>query len=139
MHKQTHSSTFSPKKTLLTLQKRQVSLLFKLIIDTEARINLKNYYNTNYIGILKVGNPPQEIRALFDTGSANSWILSDECKNEKTEEEKHQFFYSAKSSTFKDTGEAAKIFFGSGSLEGTFGKDDIHVVNGNGKDLVVKN
>lgn len=88
-----------------------------------------------------MGTPPQEIRALFDTGSANSWILSDECKNEKTEEEKHQFFYSKKSTSFVDTGEAAKIFFGSGSLEGSFGKDNVQVTNGSkeGKDLIIKN
>jgi hypothetical protein len=27
-----------------------------------------------------VGNPPQKVRALFDTGSTNTWIL-----NKKTE------------------------------------------------------
>lgn len=37
----------------------------------EAEVELKNMYNYNYIGVLEIGNPPQRIRAIFDTGSAN--------------------------------------------------------------------
>jgi hypothetical protein len=29
-----------------------------------------------YVSDIFVGNPPQKIRALFDTGSANTWILN---------------------------------------------------------------
>lgn len=29
-----------------------------------------------YMADIYVGSPPQKIRALFDTGSANTWILN---------------------------------------------------------------
>jgi len=75
---------------------------------------------------------------LFDTGSANSWILSTECRNPKTIAERHLFFNADTSSTYQDTGEAAKIFFGSGSLEGSFGRDNFHIDNGKGDNIIIK-
>ena len=41
-------------------------------------INLTNNNNYNYIGTLYVGNPPQMVRPVYDTGSANLWVLSSE-------------------------------------------------------------
>ena len=45
----------------------------------EAEIPLTNHKNYDYIGKFYVGNPPQVMRACFDTGSANAWILSSDC------------------------------------------------------------
>lgn len=46
----------------------------------ETSVNLTNNWNFDYIGTFYVGNPPQPLRGCFDTGSANAWILSTECK-----------------------------------------------------------
>lgn len=35
-----------------------------------------NLEDNAYISEMYVGNPPQKIRALFDTGSTNTWILN---------------------------------------------------------------
>ena len=35
-----------------------------------------NLGDTAYISEFYVGNPPQKVRGLFDTGSTNTWILS---------------------------------------------------------------
>jgi hypothetical protein len=86
-----------------------------------------------------VGNPPQKIRALFDTGSANSWILGSECRNPKTLREHHLFFDHDASPSFVDSGQHAKIYFGSGNLEGEFGKDTIRITNGDGDEITVDN
>ena len=48
-----------------------------------ADVALTNNYNYDYIGTLMFGNPPQPIRACFDTGSANAWILSSQCTSER--------------------------------------------------------
>ena len=43
----------------------------------KVRLDMKNTYNYGYIGEFHLGSgEPQKIRALFDTGSANSWIRS---------------------------------------------------------------
>jgi len=87
------------------------------------QIPLQNHQNTNYIGEIQIGSPPQKIRALFDTGSANSWVLGQECRTAQTLREKHFYFKSNRSSSWSDTGEQATIYFGSGELKGEFGKD----------------
>lgn len=43
-----------------------------------------------------VGNPPQKIRGLFDTGSTNTWILNKECPT--TNGKAKEFSYDEKSS-----------------------------------------
>jgi len=48
------------------------------------------------------------------------------------------FFNADTSSSYEDTGEAAKIFFGSGSLEGSFGRDSFHIDNGKGDKIVIQ-
>jgi len=38
---------------------------------------LNNHMDYSYVADIYVGNkPPQKIRALFDTGSSNTWILN---------------------------------------------------------------
>ena len=45
----------------------------------EVTMELENTENMGYVGEFYLGSgSPQKIRALFDTGSANSWILSKE-------------------------------------------------------------
>ena len=73
-----------------------------------------------------IGNPPQKVRGLFDTGSTNTWIL-----NSKTElgggKEKEFSYDDSKSSTHKKTSQKAIIQFGSGGLAGHFYTDDLRV------------
>lgn len=73
-----------------------------------------------------VGNPPQKVRALFDTGSTNTWVL-----NKKTELANHkekEFSYDEQASkSGNKTEQKAVIQFGSGALAGHFYKDDIRL------------
>lgn len=85
---------------------------------------MSNLYDMAYITEIQVGTPPQTIRALFDTGSTNGWIL-----NAKTNigVPKPYSYDETKSSTYKPFSpkRAANIKFGSGSLSGEFVYDTV--------------
>lgn len=44
--------------------------------ETGKTVNVKTE-DTMYISDLYIGNPPQKVRAQFDTGSANTWVLTE--------------------------------------------------------------
>ena len=81
------------------------------------------------MGTIYLGSPPQTIRALFDTGSANTWVFSKEAKDKLSpaDKVKHKFYdYNpAQSATaFKiEKQTSVRIQFGSGDLTGMFTKD----------------
>lgn len=61
---------------------------------------MRNLSDNAYVTEMSVGTPPQKVRALFDTGSTNTWIL-----NKKTplpDGATKEFSYDeTKSSTYK--------------------------------------
>ena len=99
-------------------------------------MDLNNSGNVGYLGEIYLGSEdnPQKIRALFDTGSANSWILSKEAVS-FSKRDKHNFYDKDQSLTIDEPDEFdqnwVKIYFGGGSLQGYFVHDrctlgDIH-------------
>ena len=44
--------------------------------DKTFCLTIQNDHDMSYMADLYVGNPPQKIRGLFDTGSSNTWILN---------------------------------------------------------------
>ena len=40
-------------------------------------MDLENDFNFTYKATLNIGNPPAPVRAIMDTGSSNTWVLSD--------------------------------------------------------------
>lgn len=80
-----------------------------------------------YMADIYIGNPPQKIRGLFDTGSSNTWILNSKVKTIDG------LAYDDKiSSTAQMTNQEAEIQFGSGSLSGHFYLDDLRIGTGPG-------
>jgi hypothetical protein len=47
---------------------------------SSVHIQQVNLEDNAYISDMYVGNPPQKIRALFDTGSTNTWVLNKNVK-----------------------------------------------------------
>ena len=82
-----------------------------------------------------MGNPPQEISCIFDTGSANPWIASRHVKDSVADYD-GPFYNEKKSDTFIAPKEKhwAKINFGSGSLKGYFAKDSVMLGDPDDKD-----
>lgn len=75
-----------------------------------------------YMADIYVGNPPQKIRGLFDTGSANTWILNKQSQGQSLAS------YDDKASTqCERTTQQAEISFGIGKLSGHFFLDDVKI------------
>lgn len=85
------------------------------------KISLKNHKNTQYIGIIKLGNPIQEIPVIFDTGSGNLWVTSSLCTS--TPCLTHVSYNRTKSSNFNYHGLPVEVTFGTGSVSGEINED----------------
>jgi len=74
-----------------------------------------------------IGTPPQKIRALWDTGSSNLWVLNSKAIK-KDEDIKVKYSYDdGYSETCIRSEKGEKVHFGSGNLEGNFYKDTLRV------------
>jgi hypothetical protein len=46
---------------------------------SSSGLELKDYYNNQYVGQIGVGTPPQMMSVVFDTGSSDIWIPGRGC------------------------------------------------------------
>ncbi|ORY92119.1 hizopuspepsin I [Syncephalastrum racemosum] len=78
-------------------------------------------YDIEYYGTVDIGTPPQSLRLDFDTGSADLWFASTQCKFCGAKQIK---FDASKSSTFKPINRTFEITYGDKSKSsGTLGTD----------------
>lgn len=85
-------------------------------------LHLEDIKNSQYVGKIHVGTPPQPFDVIFDTGSSNLWIYSKECETEACVT--HRRFDDDNSSTYKALGMELSVRFGTGEIEGFLGQDD---------------
>ncbi|KAF9194687.1 hypothetical protein BGZ49_003145 [Haplosporangium sp. Z 27] len=84
--------------------------------------------DSEYYGVASVGSPGQSFKFIFDTGSADIWVPSTNCKSLTCQV--HPTFNSTKSSTFKKDGRPWSIKYGDGSsASGILGSDFVTVGN----------
>lgn len=85
------------------------------------RIPLKNYGNSQYIGIVEIGKPPQSMPVIFDTGSGNLWVTSSRCTAPSCGI--HKSFNGSMSETYNPLGLGVEVTFGSGVVTGEINSD----------------
>mmetsp|Transcript_10523 Transcript_10523/g.20220 ORF Transcript_10523/g.20220 Transcript_10523/m.20220 type:complete len:336 (+) Transcript_10523:1909-2916(+) len=88
-------------------------------------VQLKNFANTQFVGTVGVGNPPQYLDVIFDTGSANFWVNSALCEEDSCE--KRAAYDHTKSKDFEELDEYLEVEFGTGIVEGVINQDTVTV------------
>lgn len=93
----------------------------------ETSIPISQMKDSQYVGVLGVGTPPQFIKPIFDTGSTNLWVVSSRCKEETCT--KVTQFFPEKSSSFIAIQPSLRlnITFGTGQLSGETAADNFKV------------
>lgn len=76
---------------------------------------------------MKFGSEAQEMFMLIDTGSANTWVFSSDCKSKTCSV--HNTFGKEDSATLKTTSETWALAYGTGEVEGIVVKDKIAFAN----------
>ncbi|SBT30491.1 plasmepsin X, putative [Plasmodium ovale wallikeri] len=86
-------------------------------------VPLRHLRDSQFVGKLLVGTPPQVIHPIFDTGSTNLWVVTTECEEDSCK--KVNRYNPQMSKTFRRSfiGKNLHIVFGSGSISGSIGKE----------------
>ncbi|NXS24513.1 CATE protein, partial [Mystacornis crossleyi] len=82
-------------------------------------------WQLEYFGQISIGTPPQNFTVVFDTGSSNLWVPSVYCVSKACA--KHTRFRPTQSSTYQVIGTPFSIQYGTGSLTGIIGSDQVAV------------
>eukprot|EP00486_Rosalina_sp_Unknown_P004721 CAMPEP_0201570650 /NCGR_PEP_ID=MMETSP0190_2-20130828/13000_1 /ASSEMBLY_ACC=CAM_ASM_000263 /TAXON_ID=37353 /ORGANISM="Rosalina sp." /LENGTH=330 /DNA_ID=CAMNT_0047994401 /DNA_START=322 /DNA_END=1311 /DNA_ORIENTATION=- len=85
---------------------------------------MTNFFNKMYTGPISIGTPSQQFdNVVFDTGSADLWVLS---TDSNINEDYLSYYKQSESSTYKSITESSwQIAYGTGSASGIAGKDTV--------------
>lgn len=100
----------------------------------EDTINNKKFY---YSTTVQIGNPPQNVDLLLDTGSSDTWVFTPNSKYTGNSKSPSSFFDQTKSSTWKNNNTDFKITYGIGQVSGQWGTDQLSIGGAAIKDLSI--
>jgi len=100
-----------------------------------SSIDLKDFYNNEYVGTLGIGTPAQVVSVIFDTGSSDTWLPAAECKscgNHKSFNRDSSSSYAisyARNQYGEKTNQQEKfhIKYGSGAVQGVVMIETLHL------------
>uniref|UniRef100_A0A8C3YVY2 Peptidase A1 domain-containing protein n=1 Tax=Catagonus wagneri TaxID=51154 RepID=A0A8C3YVY2_9CETA len=114
------------------LKKHRDSMIQNRLIENSTYLQkmsyhpLSNYFDMVYIGEISIGTPPQQFSVVFDTGSADLWVPSNECHSKACFT--HRRFNPSLSRTFHPTDRSILLEYGSGKISGILGYDTVQVM-----------
>jgi len=83
-------------------------------------IPIGNFEDAQYYGPISIGTPWQTFNVIFDTGSANLWVASRDCKDCGFSKPKYDH---TRSATYTPNGTTFSIMYGSGPVSGFYSYD----------------
>eukprot|EP00455_Lapot_gusevi_P050789 TRINITY_DN744_c0_g1_i2.p1 TRINITY_DN744_c0_g1~~TRINITY_DN744_c0_g1_i2.p1 ORF type:complete len:436 (+),score=163.20 TRINITY_DN744_c0_g1_i2:58-1365(+) len=124
--RQTSAQEIEETEKMVSEHHANLLSLSEVIVKKALRVKsyalqLEDIRNTEYIGEVSVGTPPQKFTVLFDTGSSNLWINSKKCPTDGCKS--HPAFDRDASSTYKSLKLGMSVRYGSGSVYGSLGQD----------------
>lgn len=102
--------------------------------SVEDKISNQKYY---YASTVQIGNPPQEVEVLIDTGSSDTWVISPQTKYSGEDEGPKSFFDPSKSNTWSYNDTEFDIKYGIGHTSGKWGTDSLRIGDAEIKDLSI--
>lgn len=101
--------------------------LLQMKIEANEELGLHKGHFAFYVGYIYVGNPPQIISVVFDSGSGYSAFASKYCiKNRKCAGSEH-YYNSDLSKSYNSFNSDLNIIYGKGQLTGKLGSDVISI------------
>ncbi|EPR63595.1 aspartyl protease ASP3 [Toxoplasma gondii GT1] len=93
----------------------------------ETSVPILQMKDSQYVGVIGIGTPPQFVQPIFDTGSTNLWVVGSKCTDDTCT--KVTRFDPSASKTFRAANPPVHldITFGTGRIEGSTGIDDFTV------------
>lgn len=88
-----------------------------------VEVPLRNVKNTQYVGMIGLGTPPQMLPVIFDTGSSMLWVSANACDGK---ESCAGYFSSSSSSSYDRSDQEIQIQFGSGVVAGVVASESVH-------------
>merc|ERR1719201_1026516 len=116
-----HSSQHEEHEMFSTLHSAHTQLKSSGRVDDDIFVRLKNIRNTQYVGDIGIGEPPQLLSVIFDTGSSNLWVTSSLCRSQVCL--RHRRYDHDASSSFKEVGYEIEVTFGTGRINGFISRD----------------
>ncbi|KJP86143.1 hypothetical protein AK88_04194 [Plasmodium fragile] len=93
----------------------------------KVTLPLEQLQDSQYVGYIQIGTPPQTIRPIFDTGSTNIWVVSTKCKDD-TCLKVHRYNYKlSKSFRYFKPLTNLDIMFGTGIIQGVIGVENFRI------------
>jgi len=96
-------------------------------IPNSTTILIQDFAGIMYTGHVRIGTPSQTFRVIFDTGSADLWILSERMKS--TRMNFLRYYNCQKSETYLKNDTAWGIQYGLGRCEGMMSRDVVGIGN----------
>lgn len=124
--KRTTLTNYSLEAHVESIQRLREFYSLKVTADS-VPINLRNYGNTQYVGTIQLGTPPQDFQVLFDTGSHLLWVPSDRCSANDTACARHKQFKENDSRTLVKSDNAIYVKYGRGEMKGQLCMDTAQV------------